>query len=139
MQTHIPFRNHSPYGWWIATYILRAVWDDQSELGEDEECCAWENTILVQAEDRETAFSKAHMFATEACTEFEDHADPNRKGRWVLEGLRSLLPIYEELGDGAEIVWTEHESIPVRKLRSWVRPKERLEAFDDTPRSTDGE
>ncbi|MDB0565355.1 DUF4288 domain-containing protein [Ralstonia solanacearum] len=133
MQSKIPIRNHAPHGWWVATYILRAAWDDQAEPVEDEACCAWENTILVQADHRETAYSKAQAFATEACTGFEDTSDPTRKGKWVLEGLTSLLPIYEEFEDGAEIIWTEYASIPVQKIRSWIRPKERLEAFDDTP------
>jgi len=50
----------------------------------------------------------------------------------VFEGLISLLPIYDELKDGAEIIWVEHENKTIGKVRSWVRHKHELEVFDDT-------
>ncbi|MFV1976928.1 MAG: hypothetical protein ACC651_14370 [Candidatus Scalindua sp.] len=54
-----------------------------------------------------------------------------RKGCWRVEGLISLLPIYEELEDGAELIWNEYENISVKKVKSWIRKKEELETFDD--------
>ena len=42
-----------------------------------------------------------------------------------------LLPIYEELEDGAEILCWEHENVTVKKLKSWVKGKRDLEVFDD--------
>jgi hypothetical protein len=133
MKDGIPHRNHSPYGWWIATYIIRAVWDDDPTPSLRTRCRAWENTIILQAPDREAAYDKAVSMASRDETEFEDSGNSHRKGRWVYEGLVSLLPIYDELTDGAEILWIEHENRTVGKIRSLVRPKEELEVFDDTP------
>src|SRR4051794_5751216 len=102
MKNGIPHRNHSPYGWWIATFVLRAAWDDEPNPGPRSLCLCWENTIILQAPDREAAYEKAVSLATRDRSTFEDSARNNRKGQWVLEGLSSLLAIHEELTDGAE-------------------------------------
>jgi hypothetical protein len=129
MKDGIPHRNHSPYGWWVAIYILRAAWDDEPNPPLNSRCLAWENTIIFQAPDREAAYLKAVTLASQNCSEFGD----KRKGHWVFEGLLSLLAIHDEPKDGAEILWTEHENRTVGKIRSWVKKKEELEVFDDTP------
>lgn len=130
----VPHRNQSLYGWWIASYLERASWDDEPSPGEDEPCLAWENTVIVKAVDREEAFAKVARLASDDGATFEDATQPSRRGRWVFEGLTSLLPIYEELGDGCEVQWTEHDGVPLGKLRERVRAKHELEAFDDSSR-----
>lgn len=132
MTEKIPYRNRSPYGWWIATYVIREQWDDNPNPSPKSRCTAWENTILVQAPDRETAYEKAVKFASEDTTEFQNQKG-DKTGRWIYEGLTSLLAIHDELQDGAEILWVEHENRTVAKIKSWVRQKHELEAFDDTP------
>jgi hypothetical protein len=138
MEKPIPYRNRSPYGWWVAIYLIRAAWDDQEPLGDEDQCVAWENTIILQAPDRESAYKKALAMAQVDGGEFSDEANPERKGRWVLEGLMSLLAIHDELTDGAEILWTEHSTVPIGRLRSWIKTKHELEAFDDSPGPCDG-
>jgi hypothetical protein len=133
MKDGIPYRNHSPHGWWVASYVLRATWDDEAGSDPTATFLVWENTIILRASDRSAAYEKALRFAAEAQSEFEDSDSPGRNGRWNLEGLTSLLPIYDELEDGAEILWKEHEAVPLEKLRSWVKSKSELEVFDDTP------
>ena len=54
-----------------------------------------------------------------------------RKGRWKFEGLTSLLLIYDDLEDGAEIAWTEYKDESIKKIKSWVKAKEELEVFSD--------
>jgi hypothetical protein len=55
-----------------------------------------------------------------------------RMAMWRYEGLTSLLPIYEELEDGAEIIWKEHPNRTLKKIRSWIKSKYELESFDDS-------
>lgn len=50
----------------------------------------------------------------------------------MLDGLTSLLPIYDELEDGTEILWEEHTNRTIKKVKSWVKEKHELEVFDDT-------
>ena len=131
MPHKIPHRNTSPYGWWIASYIERPVWDDDPNPSPNSRCDAWENTIILQAPDRDAAYEKALKLAASSST-FQD-CKGKRNGHWVVEGLTSLLPIYDELGDGAEVLWQEHKNRTVKKIQSWVKSKRELEVFDDTP------
>jgi hypothetical protein len=133
MNQSIPHRNISPHGWWVATYVERAAWDDEEPAAPDLECQVWENTIILLAPDRDAAYTKAIALASANENEFSDADDVSRTGRWVFEGLLSLLPIYDELGDGAEISWQDHPAVTVQKMRSWIRAKDQLEVFDDSP------
>jgi len=133
MKEGIPHRNHTPYGWWIASYIVRAAWDDEQDPKLESRCLAWENTIILQAPNREAAYEKAILLASQDSSEFDGGKRKVRKGHWVFEGLTSLLAIHDKLEDGAEILWVEHKNRTVRKVRSWVKNKNELEAFDDTP------
>ena len=138
MKDGIPHRNHSPHGWWIATYLERAAWDDEPDPPKNSRCLAWENTIVLRASDREAAYAKAVSLASQNSSEFSDDSNSARKGHWVFEGLVSLLPIHDDLKDGAEVLWTEHRNRTIGKVRSWVKRKDDLEVFDDTPSSGDG-
>jgi hypothetical protein len=125
----IPYRNKSPYGWWLATCLERFEFYDEDKSNSNRRCIAWENTILIKAKDREEAYGKA---VENGKLSDGSEADFNgRKGTWVFEGLTSLIPIYEELEDGAEILWDEHKNCAVKTVKSWVRTKGELEAFTD--------
>ena len=130
MRKEIPRWNRNHTGWWIASYIERFEFYDEDKLNANRRCLAWENTILIKAEDREEAYQKAVDCArlSEGC---EAQNDSGRTGVWRYEGLTSLLPVYEELEDGAEILWVEHAGKTVRKIQSRVKMKNELEAFDD--------
>jgi hypothetical protein len=56
---------------------------------------------------------------------------PGRLGRWVFEGLTGLLPIYEPLEDGSEVLWCEYKNKTLGTLRRRIRLKGKLEAFED--------
>ncbi len=126
----IPFRNHSPHGWWIASYIERPQWDDEPKPSNDTRCKAWENTIILKAKDREAAYKKV-LRLTKSRSDFGD-AKGRRTGRWVFEGITSLLPIYDELTDGAEVLWIEYRNRKYKTIKSWTKQKMELEVFDDT-------
>jgi Domain of unknown function (DUF4288) len=130
MKDEIPYRNRSRYGWWIGSYLERAIWNDKLDPPLNSRCIAWENTVLIQAANRDEAYSKLLIIAKTMTSEFENEL--GRKGHWVFEGLTSLLPVYEELNDGAEILWIEHKNKSIGKIKSLIKKKEELEAFDDT-------
>ena len=81
---------------------------------------SWENTILVQASSIKEAFQKVAKFA-------QEEAKPYKGGKagvpvqWVYEGITELLPIYEPLADGAEIMWAEHRPKKLKSLRALVK------------------
>ena len=128
MNKKIPYRNHSPHGWWIASYIERAAWDDDPDPSPASRCLAWENTIILQAPDRESAYEKATKLARHNGSTF---SMGKRTAHWVFVGLTSLLPIYDQLEDGAEVLWKEYRNRSLGKILSWTKEKYELEIFDD--------
>lgn len=127
----IPSRNKSPYGWWIASYIERFEYEDEDKDDLNRRCLAWENTILIKARNREQALRKAEKTGRLSERNGLYKTVGGKMACWRYEGLTSLLPIYEELEDGAEILWKEYPNRTVKKIRSWVKSKDKLETFDD--------
>jgi hypothetical protein len=129
----IPWRNKTPHGWWIASYVQRIEWKDRRPLTDRSRCLYWENTIILEAKDREAAFRKATALAKNSATGRSERIgdSPGRLGRWVLEGFTSLLPIYEPLADGAEILWCESRNKSLAAMRKRIKSKGKLEAFED--------
>lgn len=128
----IPSKNKSPYGWWIASLVERFEYYDEDKNNLNRRCLAWVNTILIQAHDREEAYRKALEYGSYS-EGSEAWDDTGRKGCWRFEGIATLLPIYDQLEDGAELLWEEHENRSVKTVQSWVRQKEELETFIDDP------
>jgi len=60
-------------------------------------------------------------------------SDSGRKGAWRFEGLTSLLPIYEELGDGAEVMWRKYANRTVKTIQALAKSRKDLETFNDAP------
>jgi hypothetical protein len=127
----VPPRNRTRHGWWVASYIERFEYFDENRRNLNRRCLAWENTILVKARNREEAWRRAvaHGKLSEGSEAYD--SDTGRRGAWRFEGLTSLLPIYDRLEHGAELIWVEHHGRSVRRIRSLVRKKHALEAFDD--------
>lgn len=128
-----PHRNRSPYGWWIASYLERFEYDDEDRRNSNRRCLAWENTILVKARTRDEAWAKAMTYGRRSEGIEGRLGTRRRRGSWRFEGLTSLLPVYERLEDGAELLWVEHAGRSVRSIRALVKKKRELETFDDSP------
>jgi hypothetical protein len=118
----------SPTGWWVASYIERAVWDHGSQPSDSSRCKAWENTILIRAKNGDAAYKKAVRLASSNKSTFSDSMG-KKIGRWKFEGLTSLIPLYEEIRDGAEIIWTDRSGLSFKRIRAMVRRKGDLEVF----------
>ena len=110
--------NHSPVGWYVASYLLRFV--ELNDDGNDDlenQFTVWENTILVQAENINEAYDKVEEEAKLA-------TDPYKGGsegvpvQWLYEGISELLPVYDKIEDGVEIMFGEYR----RKLKN-IRKK----------------
>lgn len=99
----IPSRNQSPFGWWIASYIQRFEFGDEDQSNLNRRCLAWENTIIIKAKNREQAYRKAIKIG-QLSNGSKMHTSDGRQGEWKYEGLTSLIAIYDELEDGAEIL-----------------------------------
>ena len=116
----------SPVGWYVGSYQLRFV--ELSETGNDDphgEFLVWENTVIVKAGSFEQAYEKVVAIGVDA-------TEPYRGGeqgvpvQWLFEGVTELLPIYDPLEDGAEIMWAELPSVELARLRLRAKSLEEL-------------
>lgn len=116
-------RNQAPFGWYVGTYILRFIeLRAKGNSNPKKKFLAWENTVIVKAKSLSHAYDKIVALG-------KLHTKPYKGGpdgvdvQWVFEGITQVLPIYEELKDGAEIMWAEYESKSLKKIRSWAKSK----------------
>ena len=116
-------RNVSPVGWYVGSYLLRFV-----ELGAtgnndlNRKFLSWENTILIQARSLDHAFDKVVKTAKAQTHPYQGGSGRVRV-RWIFEGVTELLPIYEALEDGSEIMWCDRGPRTLRSLKKRVKPR----------------
>lgn len=117
-------KNISPVGWYVGSYLIRFIQlNDEGNEDLENRFITWENTVIVKASNLDEAYDKVVKVANEG-------TEPYKGGpgavlvQWVLEGVTSLLPIYEDLEDGAEIMWAENNPRKLKNIRKLVTPKE---------------
>ncbi len=116
-------KNLSPVGWYVVSYLLRFVeLNDERRDDEQDRFVSWENTVLVRASTLDEAYEKGLAFAGENAKPYKGGPD-GVPVQWELLGITEVLPIYEELTDGAEIMWTERAPRKLKNLRQLVKPK----------------
>jgi len=116
-------KNISPVGWYVVSYLLRFVELNDDQKDDDEaRFLSWENTILVRAQTLDEAYDKGMTIARENVAPYKGGLE-GVPVQWQLVGITDVLPIYEELEDGAEIVWAEHAPRKLRNLKRMVGPK----------------
>jgi hypothetical protein len=107
----------SPVGRYVGSYVIRFI--ELEEAGTDDparENRDWENTEIVRAGNLDEAYRKIVAIGEGATTPYLG-GDDGVPVQWVFEGVTELLPIYEPLEDGAEIMWAVHESVRLSELR----------------------
>lgn len=118
----------SPVGWYLGSYLLRFVeLESGGNDNPDAKFHTWENTVLVKAGSFEEAHEKVLAVASRETAPYKGGA----KGipvQWVFEGITELLPIYEPLEDGAEIMWADHGSRKLKTLQRWGKSLEQLKS-----------
>ncbi|MFD1295647.1 DUF4288 domain-containing protein [Lysobacter gummosus] len=114
-------KNTSPVGWYVGSYLLRFIeLESKGNDDPDAEFTFWENTVIVRARDLDEAYDKVMAIASGETKPYRGGPD-GVPVQWVCEGVTDLLPIYEPLEDGAEIMWEEHESAGLSEMRQRVR------------------
>ena len=116
-------KNVSPVGWYVGSYLIRFI--ELNDVGNEDletRFLTWENTIIVKASNLDEAYDKVVKVANEGTEPYKGGPDAVPV-QWVLEGVTNLLPIYEELEDGSEIMWAEHNPRKLKNIRKLVTPK----------------
>jgi len=116
-------KNIAPYGWYVGSYLLRFI-ELEEERNDDPErrFLTWENTVLVKANDLDHAYDKIVKIGMESTAPYKGGSE-GVDVQFVFEGVTEILPIYEEIEDGAEIMWASHNPRKLKNLRKLVRTK----------------
>jgi len=85
----------------------------------------WENTRLIRAKNREEAYRKALRLGRAG------HPSKTKDGEWRFAGISMLLPVYEDVEDGAEILWVDRGLLAVNKIKKLTKTKRQLSVFND--------
>ena len=116
----------SPVEWYVGTYFLRFIeLSDTKNDDLEERFDAWENTVIVKAKSFDEAYDKVTEIGKQSSKPYKGGAD-GVPVQWVFEGVSELLPIYEKLEDGAEIMYREHHAKKLKDIRQYVREKREL-------------
>jgi Domain of unknown function (DUF4288) len=116
----------SPVGWYVGSYLPRFI--ELAHEGNDDperRFLTWENTILVKAEGVVEAYDKIVRFA-------QMNTDPYKGGaegvdvQWIFEGVTEVLPVYEEIEDGCEIMWAKYTK-KLKNIRNRARARSDFE------------
>jgi hypothetical protein len=104
----------SPVGWYVGTYQLRFVeLASKTNQEPDRRFSVWDNTVLVKASNLVEAYRKITKIGRGATKPYKGGPDAVAV-RWLFEGIIELVPVYEEIEDGAEIMWANR----VKSLKS---------------------
>jgi hypothetical protein len=114
-------KNISPVGWYVGTYLARFIEIDD-ELNNDPEArfATWENTVLVKALTLEEAYEKVEKIGIEHAEPYKG-AETGASVQWEYVGIIDLLPVYEELEDGSEIMWASNNPKKLKNIKSLVK------------------
>ena len=116
-------KNTSPVGWYFGSYVLRfAELSDENRHDPERKFLTWENTVLVRASTLDEAYDKVAKIGRDSSRPYRGGTD-GVPVRWHFEGISQLMPIYEDLKDGAEIAWTDHGMRKLKTTKKWVHPK----------------
>ena len=124
-RSKVAFRNRNHSGWWIFREVEQWVSQRQGKLSDSSRCPVWENTRLIRARSRDEAYQKATRLGRAG------HPSKTTGGEWRFVGISMLLPIYEDIEDGVEILWVDRGQMPVRRIKRLVKSKRQLPVFDD--------
>jgi hypothetical protein len=116
-------KNISPIGWYVGSYLIRFIEiEEKDNFDPEKRFLSWENTVIVKANNLDEAYDKIEQIAKLDTKPYKGGPD-GVPVKWVYEGVTELLPIYEELDDGAEIMWAERNPRKLKNLQKLVRKK----------------
>jgi hypothetical protein len=121
MMAHIPAKSK----WYITELIveIRVEGEDRNVLHK--------NMLLIQADSPERAFERALEYGR--TYDYQDKNPQNKVITSRFRGLASLDVIYEELEDGAEILYDERIGVSEDDILRLIVPKDKLAVFSSEP------
>jgi hypothetical protein len=121
--------------WFIVEIIEQTETVAADESKENRRLTVRGNYLLIKSASLAKAYDKAEIIGQNYNYIFRNEDGIDLKNSFV--GIGDLLPIYEDLEDGAEILWADYGSISARKARSYVKPRAEWLALRNTKKGPD--
>ena len=110
--------------WFIVEIIEKCEPVKRDENQDLRRVTTWGNHHLIKADSPEKAFDKAVKLGKEA--EYKFTNTDKVEMEWIFVGIGELLPIYEDIEDGAEIMWNDYGFISNRRTMRMSYEKKEL-------------
>jgi Domain of unknown function (DUF4288) len=110
--------------WYIVQIIEKCEPVDRNEKQDLRRVTTWGNHHLIKANSPEKAFDKAVKLGKKA--EYKFINTDKIEMEWIFVGIGELLPIYEDIEDGAELMWTDYGFISNRRTMKMPYEKNEL-------------
>lgn len=111
--------------WFLADIVERAEMVGAAKTNPNRRCLTWINSVLIQALSIEEAYDKALKIGRENYS-MRYKAASGKTCNWKVLGLSSLVPIYEDIEDGAEIGFTDEGSIAAKTSERMIKTKKEI-------------
>ena len=110
--------------WYIAEIIEKCEPVDRNENQDLRRVTTWGNHHLIKADSPEKAFDKAVKLGKES--EYTFTNTDKVEMEWIFVGIGELLPIYEDIEDGSELMWNDYGFISNRRTMRMPYSKKEL-------------
>lgn len=114
---HIPPNRH----WYIAEIVM------QFDIEDEADTLVHIDTRLVRGDSPDEALRKAEQFGRDGETEY--HNTGQKRVRVKYRGLQDLFLIYDELEDGAELLYEERSGLTEDEIKALLKEKATLAVF----------
>jgi hypothetical protein len=110
--------------WYIVEIIEKYEPVHRNEENELRRVTTWGNHHLIKADTPEQAYDKAMILGKKSNYKFINSDKIEMESLFV--GIGDLLPIYEDIEDGAELMWTNYGFISNKRTMKIPFTKEEL-------------
>lgn len=121
---HVEKISNKNGNWYIVEIIEKCEPVERNETQELRRVTTWGNHHLIKADSPEKAFEKAVKLGKEA--EYKFTNTDKIEMEWIFVGIGEILPIYEDIEDGAELMWNDYGFISNRRTMRMPYKKKEL-------------
>lgn len=110
--------------WFIAEIIEKCEPVNRNENQELRRVITWGNFHIIKAETAKKAYDKAVAIGKNG--EYKFINSDKLEMEWIFIGIGNLLPIYEDIEDGSEIMWENYGNISNKRAMKFPISEEKL-------------
>jgi hypothetical protein len=110
--------------WFLVEIIERCEPVEVDKKNPRRRCTVWGNFHLIKAPTADKAIEKAEKIGREGNFAFKN--TDQKELNWEFLGIGDILPIYENIEDKAELLWTDYGFITAGRSEKFIKTKREL-------------